>query len=200
MNLFLRIMQPERGAKILDVGGLPSLNGVPGFWDQCKGDYDITLINLPGAFASFSSRELAPYRLIEADVCEYVSNEVYDIAFSNSVVEHVGSRNRQESFAQFVRSAGRRYWVQTPSPLFPLEAHCNLPFWWMRSHSYRLSKIKTWKFSGNPELAAQMSGTRPITRTLLHTLFPGCAILTERVLGFSKSYIALTSSNQARQN
>ena len=66
---FLELMRPPPGASILDVGGLPSLNGVPGFWADYSDIFRITLMNLPGTFQQFSSAELAPFNLIEANAC-----------------------------------------------------------------------------------------------------------------------------------
>src|SRR4051812_10809652 len=73
MDAFLRIMRPVRGARILDVGGLPNLRGIPGFWQQSTAEFKITLINLPGAYATFNKTELAPFHLIEGDVCSCAS-------------------------------------------------------------------------------------------------------------------------------
>src|ERR1035437_420023 len=110
MESFVRIMRPSRGARILDVGGLPNLHSLPGFWQNGTTEFNVTLLNLPGAYAGFSKTELAPFNLIEADACSCSSLPgTYDIIFSNSVIEHVGSSQRQRAFANFVRSHGRDY-------------------------------------------------------------------------------------------
>ncbi len=127
MDRFFRIMRPQPDAKILDVGGLPALNGVPGLWNDYTGSYKITLLNLPGAFDGFSASELANYELIEADACTCELSHSYDIVFSNALIEHVGNLQRQELLASFIRAIGHSYWIQTPSPLFPVEAHCDVP-------------------------------------------------------------------------
>ncbi|ANW01206.1 hypothetical protein LMTR13_14550 [Bradyrhizobium icense] len=50
MDRFFQSMRPRPGSKILDVGGLPALNGVPGLWNNHMTTYEITLLNLPGSF------------------------------------------------------------------------------------------------------------------------------------------------------
>lgn len=197
MESFLRIMQPRHAARILDVGGLPNLNGVPGFWHQGGAEFSVTLLNLPGAFDAFSKEELAPFGIVEANVwdCPTMPYE-YDIVFSNSVIEHIGSQRRQVAFANFVHSAGRSYWIQTPSPLFPFEAHCNIPFWWLHSNKSRANRIRKWKGSGKNFLAKQMSTTRPISKDRLQSLFPNCSVLTEHFLGVPKSYVAIRRDSQ----
>ena len=190
MKWFLRRMQLKAGSTILDVGGLPGLRSVPGFWQNHTSTYQVTLMNLPGTFANFSERELAPFRLIEADACEYPClPHTFDVVFSNAVLEHVGSARRQEKFANFVRSAGASYWIQTPSPWFPIEAHCDIPFWWQRPSRKRRRQINEWKRQGH-FLAQQMSSTRPIYPTHLRRLFPESNILTEQIAGLPKSHVA----------
>jgi hypothetical protein len=191
MERFLQLMRPAQGAAILDVGGLPALNGVPGFWQGYVDAFEITLLNLPGSFDRYSKAELAPYRLIEADACKCVTlSKRYDVVFSNSVVEHVGSSRRQERFASFIRSAAESFWVQTPSPFFPVEAHCDVPFWWSIPIQLRKKWIMSWRRSGEHFLANQMASTRPIGEKQLRQLLPNCTILTEHFLGFPKSLIA----------
>ena len=191
MESFVRIMRPSPRARILDVGGLPHLRGLPGFWENSVTEFNVTLLNLPGAYAGFSKAELAPFNLIEADACSCSwLPRGYDIIFSNSVIEHVGSRQRQQAFANFVRSSGTNYWIQTPSPCFPIEAHCNVPFWWLIPSKSRIKKIRDWRKTNHIFLAQQMATTRAVSLDLLRSLFPDCAILNERFFGMSKSLIA----------
>ncbi|MGX4771131.1 class I SAM-dependent methyltransferase [Bradyrhizobium guangdongense] len=198
MERFFGTMHPQPGSRILDVGGLPSLNGVPGFWEGYADCFKITLLNLPGSFGSFTSAQLRPYRMIEADACrcDLISDQ-FDIVFSNALVEHVGNFQRQMLLANFIRSAGHAYWVQTPSPFFPLEGHCDQPFWWLRSLHQRKRIISRWKRS-KPFLAKQMAATRPIWPNQLRTLFPDSELATEYLLGLPKSQIAYRLASVAK--
>jgi hypothetical protein len=198
MEAFLAIMQPKPKARILDVGGLPELNGAPGMWELIDADLQITLLNLPGAFSQYQSCQLDRYQIIEADACRSPPNfaNKFDIVFSNGVIEHVGPKTLQCLFARFVLGAGARYWIETPSVTFPVEAHCDLPFWWYYPMPCRKAFLRRWKRNGKAFLARQMATTRPISAQALSHLFPGCSLFIERFAGLPKSISAYgVSSN-----
>jgi hypothetical protein len=182
MQLFLSTMRPRHGARVLDIGGRPDL------WRQVATDLQITLLNLSSEFHRLTMTERATFGLIEGDAC-YLPNAAsgYDLAFSNSVLEHVGSHRRQELFAATIRKASA-YWIQVPAPAFPLEVHCQVPFWWLLPSRLRRRLIRHWYRSGKRRIARQMAGTRPITAARLRALFPDGRLLEERWFGLPKSY------------
>ncbi|SNS23233.1 hypothetical protein SAMN06295912_10325 [Sphingomonas laterariae] len=159
---------------------------MPELWDMLGAPLNVTLLNLPGAF-----NDIPPHwrgRVVVGDICrnaDLVSG--YDLVFSNSVLEHVGSLARQRAFAAAVASAPS-YWLQVPAPEFPLEHHCKALFWWLRPAARRRAVIRAWKRAGRTWDARQMAGTRPIGRDRLRHLLPDGHIAVERVLGVPKSY------------
>ena len=52
----------------------------------------------------------------------------FDLAFSNSAIEHVGSEENQFKFAREMMRVGKRIYCQTPSRLFPIDPHLTAPF------------------------------------------------------------------------
>ena len=57
-----------------------------------------------------------------ADACalpDPIASRRFDLAFSNSVIEHVGGHERRLRFAEAIRGIADAYWVQTPIPLLP---------------------------------------------------------------------------------
>jgi|SRR6266545_2561766 len=51
----------------------------------------------------------------------------FDIAFSNAVLEHVGTRDAQRAFLREVCRVAKGFFVTTPNRWFPIEVHTGLP-------------------------------------------------------------------------
>src|SRR5947208_5184897 len=118
LRLFERTFNISERTRILDVGGSPEI------WSFSRGRPQLTILNMPSA--------LSPHRdhanLVGADGRMLpFSDGAFDIVFSNSVIEHVGTREDQRLFANEVARVGRNYWIQTPNRRFPFEHHVMLP-------------------------------------------------------------------------
>lgn len=189
MRRFEDFLRRDPGAgppRILDLGGQPEI------WENVRRPCDVTLLNLPGAFHPPGPTRHR-FTWVEGDACDVrqFGDRQFDVVFSNSVIEHVGGPDRQAAFAREVRRLGRRYWVQTPSKYFPVEAHCGMPFWWFYPESVRRFFIARWR-AKLPEWTEMVEGTTVLTRDWLRALFPGARVRTERVLALPKSYVAHT--------
>jgi SAM-dependent methyltransferase len=55
-------------------------------------------------------------------------DDAFDVAFSNAVVEHVGSRDEQRRFVAELCRVAPRVFLSTPNRWFPLETHTLVPF------------------------------------------------------------------------
>jgi ubiquinone/menaquinone biosynthesis C-methylase UbiE len=120
----------------------------------------------------------------------------FDIAFSNSVIEHVGSLEDQRRFAREVRRVGKGLWVQTPAKEFFLEPHLFTPF------IHRLSKetqrklirnftVRGWIERPDQQAVDEFLNVRLLTRTDMNDLFPDCEVREEKFLGMTKAYVAV---------
>ncbi len=175
-------MNIREGLTVLDLGGQSEI------WANVPHPLNITILNLPGvALATVDSHHKLKY--ITGDACNVVGieNIKYDIVFSNSVIEHVGSQEKQESFAKEVRRLGNSYWVQTPSIWFPFEAHTGMPFWWFYPKSLQEHFIRRWK-RNMPAWAEYIKETSVVTKERFIELFPEAHIYVETWFGIPKSY------------
>jgi hypothetical protein len=136
-------------------------------------------------------------REMKADVTllSQVVDSGYDIAFSNSVIEHVGNLYAQDRFAGEIRRIARRYVVQTPNRHFPLEPHFYVPFFpylplGVRSWLHQRFRLG-WLMQEPDPLRARIDcdQVRLLNRRELALLFPKAGIHAEWLCGMVKSYI-----------
>ncbi|MER7167804.1 class I SAM-dependent methyltransferase [Micromonospora sp. NPDC000207] len=134
-----------------------------------------------------------------ADACELprsILDRRYDLVFSNSVLEHVGGYERRRRMAEAIQELAPAYWVQTPYRYFPVEPHWVAPGMQFLPVSARVLVARKWPLAYTPnkpyDLAMkQVLTTELIGRAELRYLFPGATIRAERLLGLTKSIIAV---------
>ena len=123
----------------------------------------------------------------------------FDLAYSNSVIEHVGSWEQQREFAKEMLRLGRHIYCQTPNRWFPVETHYLtafvhwLPRHWFghRTHRWLTLQGLSRRPSRSESLhTRQQEAVRLLSKRELKELFPGCRIRVERFFGWPKSYAA----------
>lgn len=127
---------------------------------------------------------------------QYADN-AFDLVHSNSVIEHVGDWGQMEAFASETRRLAPSYYVQTPNHGFPIEPHFSAPFFHWRSEQARARALMA-RLHGFCERAKDMGEAmrmvqhaRLLDRRQFRFLFPDAAYPDERVLGLTKSLIAI---------
>jgi SAM-dependent methyltransferase len=172
-----RMIDPKPGETIVDVGCGPADTGLAAL----EPDAPVTgvdSVNRPG-YAS------GPRRFIEADARALPFEDgSFDIAYSNSVVEHLDPADRPR-FAAEIRRVGGRYLVQTPNRWFPVEPHVLLPGFQFLPKSARR---RLWRFGVSRDDFADI---RLLDATELRALFADAVIVRERFAGMTKSLIAV---------
>lgn len=124
-----------------------------------------------------------------------VADNHYDIAFSNSVIEHVGNLYQQNRFAQEIQRISPCFVLQTPNRYFPLEPHFYVlffPFIPLGIRTFLHRRFRLGWFSPEPdELKARIhcDEIRLLSRKELKMLFPKARIHCERLGGLAKSFI-----------
>jgi methyltransferase family protein len=162
--------------RVLDVGGLP-FN-----WSLLPRRPRLVMLNvvLPSAAASGP-----PVGWVIGDGRSLPFKDgAFDLVYSNAVIEHVGDFDSQRRFAAECRRVGLGYYVQTPNRRFPIEVHLMRPLihWLPRRLQERvLGRRKSWF----------LREIRLLDRGEMRSLFEDAEIWHERVLGLSKSLIAV---------
>jgi hypothetical protein len=121
----------------------------------------------------------------------------FEIAYSNSVIEHVGCYEDQSAFAKEISRVGCRYYVQTPNRWFFVEPHLLTVFitYLPRSVLRKLVRyFSIWGLIMKPtqkQVDDFLEGIRLLDYREMRKLFPDAEILREKFLGMTKSLIAV---------
>jgi SAM-dependent methyltransferase len=174
--------------RLLDVGGTPQ------FW---KGH-----LPLPGTAITVLNLALGPdvagVTQVAGDARDMrgFGEGSFDVVFSNSVIEHVGGPGDQARMAREVARVGRRWVVQTPNRMFPVEPHFLAPFFQFLPRRLKLLLVR-WRRMGwyarartAAEAAGFVDGVRLLRASDLALMFPQCMLVEEGVLGLAKSFMA----------
>jgi Methyltransferase domain len=187
-SLVARLPHP---VSILDVGGTTE------FWERRgwaeRDDISITLVNLGDQEDRHEN-----IRAVVGDATNLwgFGEHQFDIAFSNSVIEHLFTFEAQSRMAREMRRVARAHWVQTPNFWFPVEPHFLVPAWHWLSEDARVA-ILTRRGVGwagrcpDPDFAREIvQQHRLMKRGELQRLFPDSQIVPERFCGMVKSWVA----------
>lgn len=174
--IFVEAMRPKPGETILDIG---SSDG--SFWSSfmppaaLQGVRVLSLDLVPSGSARPGFVVANALRLPFGD-------KSIDIAFSNSVLEHVGGSEAQATYVSEIRRVAKRYFVQVPNRDFPIEPHYLIPFM-----QYLPTGAQLWfgtKLFGSAEEIHLPS------YSTMRSLFPDAIIQRERLLGLTKAFYA----------
>jgi hypothetical protein len=186
--------------RVLDVGGLDW------YWGLLPVRPRVVILNRRAIDAA-GSRELD--RVVADGLRLPFTDQAFDIVFSNSVIEHLGSTEAQRAFASEIARVGRQWYVQTPNRWFPVETHLLTPFLhflppsWQRRVAPRWT---IWQMLARPRpdqrefyIRHYLEDVRLLGAADLRSLFPEARIDRERFFGFTKSLIAVGRPARERQ-
>lgn len=190
MKAFIDAFHPSPETTILDVGG-SSYN-----WSLVNCNARITLLNLDDQGISSALADNTVFVKGDATDLPY-SDQSFDIAFSNSLIEHLFTYEKQVKCAQEIRRVGKRLWVQTPARGFFIEPHLLTPFTHYLPKRWQkrlLKNFTVWGIITRPSPQAIETFLREV-RLLnfreMQELFSDCEIRKEKTLFLTKSYIAI---------
>jgi len=193
MRRLASIFQLTPATRILDVGGTPDM------WELLEGPANVVAANV-GHDVTLCRQ--AGMTVVAADGCQLPFRDgAFDIVFSNSVIEHLGSWERQRRFAAEVARTGKGYFVETPNRWFPVEQHLMTPLlhWlpgsWQR---WLAPRFNFWALLESPSpdrhahyVTHYLRDVHLLSARELQALFPDAQIYRERWLGLTKALIAV---------
>jgi hypothetical protein len=191
MAAFLQELKPDAGTRILDVGGTPATG------ENLPVRPRVVILNMPRESEAFGDQ-----LCVGGDGCALpFRDQSFDIVFSNSVIEHIGSWEKQQRFAAEVARVGRRYWVQTPNRYFPIETHLLTPLLHLLPKAWQMwiaPRFTVWSMLTNVSREQREWYVRHFLNDIclldagqMSSLFPGARVVRERAWGFVKSLIAV---------
>jgi hypothetical protein len=196
LKLFYELFSLNESTKLLDVGGNLF------FWELAKNlgfpCPQVTIVNI------FSPEESLPENITwivgNAKKLPF-ENMAFDVAFSNSVIEHLYDWESQKEFAHEIKRIAPKYFVQTPSRRFPVETHFLTPFIHYAPKSIQKKLIRNFTLWGLITRASQKSCDKMVEEIRLlnseemSKLFPDATLEREKIVGLEKSIMAIKNSS-----
>jgi hypothetical protein len=190
---FTTLFPPELCRRVVDLGGSAEL------WEMMQYRSHITLVNINDSWLRLPENGYGVYMTMVVDGRRTdFADGSFDLAFSNSVIEHVGDETDAARFAGELRRIGKAYFCQTPNKWFPIEPHLGTLFlhWYpsLLENYFVFRYLTLWGLMHKPDrttakLAAQ--DARLLTNREMRKLFPDAEIVTERLAFLPKSYAAV---------
>lgn len=196
LKLIELIHENNGSVSIIDIGGTEKYWGIVSGQFLIDFNVTITIVNLPG---TPMPADHGQFIFVGADACNLAQfcDNSFDIAHSNSVVEHVGDWGRMVRFAEELSRVSKCYFVQTPNYWFPVEPHCMTPFFhwlpkptklWLVSHFV----LGHWRKASTVDDAVRtVESARLLNRKMFQALFADATIATERLMFLPKSFVAM---------
>jgi hypothetical protein len=180
----------ESTLRILDIGGTEE------FWIQRgwagRKDVRITAVNLVEKRTAYENIEV-----VAGDATSLTfGDKSFDVAFSNSVIEHLFTYENQCRMAREIQRVAPAYWVQTPNYWFPMEPHFQIPGWQWFPRKLRVEILRRFRCGRRGPAPVKCDAeklvdeVRLMTGKELRSAFPGCSIFKEKLFGMTKSLVA----------
>jgi hypothetical protein len=178
--------------KILDVGGTTTFWKNRGWADHP--DFQIYTLNLKSEEQRYEN--IIPLTGDATDLSQFADRS-FDVAFSNSVIEHLFTLENQERMASEMQRVGRAFYLQTPNFWFPMEPHFLVPGWQWMPMGLRVFIIRRWKCGWLGPCAEKANAQRAIEeirllkKRELETLFRSGTVIPELFCRLVKSWVVI---------
>lgn len=190
LAMFLQTFDLGLSSRMLDVGVTTTGAGACNLLEeQYPWPGNLVACGLEGAPDVCRRRGI---EFVSADGCDLpFEDNAFDAVHCNAVIEHAGSRARQEQFVAELCRVSQNVWLSTPDAAGPFEPHTLLPFaHWLpksiRNLVYRATGREFW---------ADEANLNPLDAGALRNLFPSSLrndvkLRRQYLLGWSTVLIA----------
>jgi SAM-dependent methyltransferase len=193
-DLFMKALRPNKDMRLLDVGVTSDTKYQESnyFEKMYPNPAQITCVGTEDG--SHLEREYPGIRYLKVQPGEplpFQTNE-FDLVFSNAVIEHVGDRQSQASFASEICRVGKQFFVTTPNRWFPVEHHTGIPLLPFLPAPLFRALIRNTRY----RYWASVQTLNLLTTRELAALFPsGVSVTIEkiRIAGLSSNLVAYGS-------
>lgn len=189
MKEFESVFNLKNSDVILDVGGGQSN------WQFIKTRPKIIILNIEKPSDYIDSEQ---FEFVKGDATNLLyPDKSLDIVYSNSVIEHLFTKENQIKMAKEILRVGKRIYVQTPAKEFFVEPHLITPFiHWLpiKVQEKLMRNFTIWGLitrPGKEYIDNFLKERRLLSKKEFAELFPDCEIKIERFLLMPKSYIAI---------
>ena len=178
-----------RPLKILDVGGTDIFWKKMNFKEKGVKVSLLNLVKFPNINENFKSI------VGDARNMSHFKDQEFDVVFSNSAIEHLGSLEDQRAIAKEIRRVGKYYFVQSPNRFFFIEPHFLIPFFNLLPEIVRIWLIVNINFGRYRHIKNRVQAKKIINQIRLLNkkelclLFPHSFIKEEKFSGMTKSFM-----------
>jgi SAM-dependent methyltransferase len=197
LELFNQIMKPAMEMKLLDVGAQinPDSHKEHQLIDTYPWKHNFAVVNISQDHITAIKKRYPEVEAVVCDACELPwADKSFDVVFSNAVIEHLGSFERQKRMAAEIMRVGKRWFVTTPNRWFPFEFHMRLPLvTWLPGDGYlRIGRIISYNhIRGKYMFGAKRDDLRLMSASELQECFPDSRIIKQRVTFMAETLIAV---------
>ncbi|MBV9825875.1 MAG: class I SAM-dependent methyltransferase [Alphaproteobacteria bacterium] len=198
LDMVAAVSGRKGSCSILDVGGTRK------YWTIVPTDFllehrvTVLIANIGDTGVSSAGDPEGVFRYAQADACALpYDDRSFDIAHSNSVIEHVGPWEQQANFAREIDRVAGAYFVQTPNFWFPWEPHFGTLGFQFMPVPVRVRMLMKRQRGFRAQMRNVDDAIRSVESCQLlderrfRALFPEAEMLHEKFAGLTKSLIAI---------
>lgn len=180
---------------VIDIGVDPTLGGNTNYFEKWFNlPNKLTCLGVKSDFTLFT-KEFPNFKLIEFDGEKFpVFDRKFDFAFSNAVIEHVGSHEKQHIWLSEISKLTNMLFITTPNRWLPFETHSHTFFfhWFPDSiRNYFYHKIGKGYFANN---YMWLIGEKKFKKFLTESGFKIISFHENKFLFFTIDFVAICRS------